>query len=183
MIADGINRANRSFDAFVEKNVDINWDVQRKRIYEHFGLMQKGGNKSVDSGEFLTPGGKGSFGRSSHRSRGSSVYGPGGGAHNRSIFGNSGMQKSVIGTPGVGLRNAILFGDVEDKAQPVAPPQDDRFLREKQAKFAEKVQELNGARLQEMVYPVLKEFANVEGQPVGNVSLFLCYPKLSVLTC
>ena len=179
MIADGINRANRSFDAYVEENVNINWDVQRKRIYEHFGLMPKSGEKSTDSADFLAPGGKGGFGRSSRKIRVVNSEAHGGSTLNRSIFGNSGMQKSVIGTPGVGSRNATLFGDPEDKTQPASAPQDDRFLRDKQAKFAEKVQQLNAARLQETVYPVLKEFASVEGQPIGEVSLIFLSSKIS----
>src|SRR5690606_39038953 len=34
-------RATRDFDAFVAKNVTSEWDVQKKRIFEHFGLLQK----------------------------------------------------------------------------------------------------------------------------------------------
>lgn len=56
-----------------------------------------------------------------------------------------------------------MFADTADKAissGSTAP--DDRFLREKQGKFADGVQRLNEARLQDRLYPVLKEFASVE---------------------
>ena len=171
MIAEGIERANRTFDAYLEEHVDINWEAQRKKIYEHFGLMPKVGESFSESGDYLNPGGKGGFGRSLRRGRGSNVDRPGQSTLNRSIFGNSGMQKSVIGTPGVGSGNATLFGDLEDKTGSVTPVQDNRVLRERQSQFAEKVQKLNRARLQEIIYPVLQEFSGVEGQPGGEVSL------------
>jgi nuclear pore complex protein Nup93 len=41
---------------------------------------------------------------------------------------------------------------------------DDRYTREKESKFAEKVQELNAARLQRRPFPILQEFAHVEAQ-------------------
>ena len=170
MIAEGIERANRTFDAYLEEHVDINWEAQRKKIYEHFGLMPKTGDAFADPTDYLNPGGKGGFGRSLPKGRGSHADRSGKSTLNRSIFGNSGMQKSVIGTPGVGSGNATLFGDIEDKTGSVTPVQDNRVLRERQSQFAEKVQKLNRARLQETVYPVLQEFSSVEGQAGGEVS-------------
>nr|7TBI_G1 Chain G1, Nic96 R2 [Saccharomyces cerevisiae]7TBI_G2 Chain G2, Nic96 R2 [Saccharomyces cerevisiae]7TBJ_G1 Chain G1, NUP93 R2 [Homo sapiens]7TBJ_G2 Chain G2, NUP93 R2 [Homo sapiens]7TBK_G1 Chain G1, NUP93 R2 [Homo sapiens]7TBK_G2 Chain G2, NUP93 R2 [Homo sapiens]7TBL_G1 Chain G1, NUP93 R2 [Homo sapiens]7TBL_G2 Chain G2, NUP93 R2 [Homo sapiens]7TBM_G1 Chain G1, NUP93 R2 [Homo sapiens]7TBM_G2 Chain G2, NUP93 R2 [Homo sapiens] len=37
MIADGLERSARDFDAFLEENVTLEWEAQRKRIYQHFG--------------------------------------------------------------------------------------------------------------------------------------------------
>lgn len=167
MIAEGLNRAARDFDAFLEENVSMNWDEQRKRIYEHFGLTPPGGDQDDDPTNFPSPGAKGSFGRSTRRGRGQGASGQG--TPNRSVFGKTGMQKSVIGTPGTGSGNATLFADVADRNGNGVGMQDDRFVREKQGKYAEKVQRLNVARLQEVVYPVLLEFASVEGQPGGEV--------------
>lgn len=170
MIAEGVERAQRNFDAYLEENVDINWELQRKKIYEHFGLMHRGNGGSEEFAENSSSGTKGSFGRSTRKGR-STNAGPSGQASlSRSIFGASGIQKSVIGTPGVGAGNATLFADVTEKNGTGPTSQNDRFLREKQLKFAEKVQRLNQARLQESSYPLLEEFSAVEAQPGGEVS-------------
>jgi nuclear pore complex protein Nup93 len=170
MIQEGISLAHRQFDAFIEENVDIDWNAQRQKLYEHFGLLPQGGDKLSDSTHYATLGGKGSFARSSRGGRGPKAGPDRQGTPARSIFGKSGMQKSVIGTPGLGSDNASVFKDVTDKSSQGPGVQDDRFLREKQGKFADKVQRLNEARLQELAYPVLHEFVDVEGQPGGDVS-------------
>jgi len=164
MISEGLERAQRNFDAYLEENVDINWELQRKKIYEHFGLMPKGANGTDDFADGR--GGKGAFGKSSRRGR--STKPPGQSTLNRSIFGQSGLQKSVIGTPGVGSGNATLFADVAEKNSIAPAAQDDRFLREKQRKYAAKVQNLNRARLDEAPYPVLQELKSVESQSGGE---------------
>ena len=168
MISEGLERAQRNFDAYLEENVDINWELQRKKIYEHFGLTAKHGESSNDRESSTSV--KGSFGKSTRRGRTHDVNRPGQSTLNRSIFGSSSVQKSVIGTPGVGSRNATNFADVAEKNAPALAVQDDRFLREKQRRFAEKVQLLNRARLDEISYPVLQEFRSVESQPAGEVS-------------
>lgn len=168
MISEGLERAQRNFDLYLEENVDINWELQRKKIYEHFGLMSKHVEASDDLAS--SPGVKGSFGKSTRRGRTNNAYRPGQSTLNRSIFGQSGVQKSVIGTPGVGTGNATLFADVAEKNAPAPAVQDDRFMREKQRKFADRVQMLNRARLDEGSYPVLQQFKGVESQPGGEVS-------------
>ena len=82
----------------------------------------------------------------------------------------------MIGAPAVGAGNLQIFGDVAENAA-AAPRQEDRYTREKQGRFAEKVQKLNEARLQEKFLPVLQEFLDVEGSPGGDVS-----PGLAVLS-
>lgn len=171
MIAEGIDRAHRNFDAFLEEHADINWDMQRKKIYEHFGLVSKGSDRSDDGANVFSLGGRGSFGKSSRRGRTANTDRPGQNTLNRSIFLDSGLQKSVIGTPGVGSPNATLFTDEVEKNGTLPNSHDDRFVREKQAKFARAVQELNQARLQQNSYPILKEFLNVESQSGGEVSI------------
>ena len=168
MISEGLERAQRNFDAYLEENVDINWELQRKKIYEHFGLMSKRGQASEDLAS--SPGVKGSFGKSTRRGRTNNANRPGQTSLNRSIFGPSSVQKSVIGTPGPGSRNGTNFADVADKNAPALAVQDDRSMREKQRKFAEKVHMLNRARLDEKSYTVLEEFRSVESQPGGEVS-------------
>lgn len=61
----------------------------------------------------------------------------------------------------------MAFVDVEKSMEAAGgslPVQDDRVRREKQGKFAEKVQNLNAARIQKQTYPILNEFSAVEGQ-------------------
>ena len=168
MISEGLERAQRNFDAYLEENVDINWELQRKKIYKHFGLMPKYGEASDDLAS--NSGVKGSFGKSTRRGQTKNALGPDKSTLNRSIFGHSSVQKSVIGTPGVGSGNATIFADVGEKNAPAPAVPDDRFMREKQRKFAEKVQMLNRARLDETSYPVLQELKGIENQPGGEVS-------------
>ncbi|MCJ1401087.1 hypothetical protein MMC11_004299 [Xylographa trunciseda] len=168
MIADGISRAQQNFDAYLAENIEMNWDAQRKKIYEHFGLTPRGSEAPSDSINNTTPGIMGSFGRSARRGRGGPSDRSSQNTPNRSVFGRSGMQKSVIGTPGVGSGNATVFGEAAEKPNQVIPAQDDRFFRDKQENFAKKVQTLNESRLRGIPYPVLQEFASVEGQAGGD---------------
>ncbi|KAL8830422.1 MAG: hypothetical protein Q9170_005736 [Blastenia crenularia] len=172
MIAEGIERAHRNFDAYLDENIDINWEAQRKKIYEHFGLAARGSDRSDAASQSLGPGVKGSFGRPTRRGqtlRGDrstqSTFG-------RSIFSQSSLQKSVIGTPKVGHSSPSLFTDVEDRSGQGSVAED-RFSREKQGKFGEKVQTLNRLRLQEKSYPILHEFKSVQTQPGGESALQL----------
>ncbi|KAL9608922.1 MAG: hypothetical protein Q9167_006262 [Letrouitia subvulpina] len=167
MISEGVERAHRSFDAFLEENVDINWEAQRKKIYEHFGLLSKDSNKNEALSRIATPEGKGSFGRSTRRGRTINGDRSGQSTLHRSIFGASSLQKSVIGTPANAQKTPTLFADVEDKSGSSITPED-RFSREKQSRFTEKVQALNYARLLEKAYPILNEFKNVQTQSGGD---------------
>lgn len=176
MINDGLERAHRNFDAYLEENVDINWNLQRKKIYEHFGLIPTGDDTSDDLSSSSNE--RGSFGKSTRKGEQGKGSQSAQSTLSRSIFGHSSLQKSVIGTPGVDSANATLFADVAEKTPTGPSALDDRFLREKQRRFAEKVQGLNryrlqkarvrDARLQES-YPVLMEFSGVEYQVGGEV--------------
>ncbi|KAL8949625.1 MAG: hypothetical protein Q9222_004287, partial [Ikaeria aurantiellina] len=161
MIAEGIERAHRNFDAYLEENIDINWEAQRRKIYEHFGLVSQGQEQS------RSPGASGSFGKSTRRGRTLNGQKSGESTLGRSVFGQSGLQKSVIGTPNGGRKAATLFADVEDR-NTQGTTSEDRFSREKQGKFADKVQSLNRERLREKPYSVLHEFKNVQMQPGGE---------------
>lgn len=167
MIEEGIQRAHKNFDLFLEETVDINWDLQRKKIYEHFGLAKAG--SALDESSRSTLGANtGSFGRSTRRGRGGDLSRPGQESLKRTIFGASSLQKSVIGSPSSQGGGATLFADVAEKGTSPPNAQNDRFTREKQAKYAEKVQTLNRARLQEVPYPVVQGFLNVENERLGD---------------
>lgn len=164
MIAEGVERAHRNFNIFLDENVDMNWELQRRKIYQHFGLVSRDGANYSSADE------KGSFGRSSKRARPSNPVKLDQSTFNKSFFLNPSLQKSVIGTPGIGIPNSNLFADVAEKADTTIKSQDDRFTRSKQAKFAQIVHNLNEARLQETYFPLLEEFSSLDQEPGGEVS-------------
>ena len=172
MISEGIERAHRNFDAYLDENIDINWEAQRKRIYEHFNLVPCGEERSNAASQLMSPGGRGSFGRSTRRVRATNAEQSKQSTLGRSIFGQSSLQKSVIGTPNGDTKGASVFSDVEDRNGQGAVSED-RFSRDKQTKFAVKVQALNRTRLQERPYPIFNEFKDVQMQPGGEVSELL----------
>ncbi|KAL1311313.1 hypothetical protein AAFC00_001491 [Neodothiora populina] len=159
LIEQGLEQAKRDFDNFLEENVQMEWDAQRRRIYEHFGLVKKTEDASADFGGTASQAARGAFGRSSRRSRGLGAT-----TNNSASFGAS---KSVLGAAGSRTMRQSLFNDVAEKApnggMQAAP--EDRMMREKQSKYIEKVKSLNVSRLAEKVYPILQEFADVEAQP------------------
>ncbi|KAK7748079.1 nuclear pore complex subunit [Cytospora paraplurivora] len=171
MIADGLERSVRDFDAFLEDNVTMEWEAQRNRIYEHFGIKPK--QASLGS-VGATPGresqsGAGGFGRS--RRRGGGASSPHRATTNKaSVFGRSGLAKSVIGTPSrIGAHPAEfsdVSGPVAGGASNGGAAVDDRFLREKQNRLAEKIHQLNDTRQQAQAvsYPILSELAEVESK-------------------
>ncbi|KAI0402167.1 Nup93/Nic96-domain-containing protein [Xylaria palmicola] len=166
MIADGLERSAKDFDDFLEDNITAEWEAQRKRIYEHFGIKTRDeGHGDHSAG---TPGREtlGAFGRSRRNPKASRSAAP---TAKGSAFGRSIMQKSVIGTPSKIGSHQPEFKDVEDVAgSPAAPPNgssiDDRFIREKQGKLAARVKDLNLARLEKTPYPILHELAEVESR-------------------
>ncbi|CZS88573.1 related to nucleoporin-interacting protein NIC96 [Rhynchosporium agropyri] len=184
MIADGLSRSVRDFDAFLEDNVTMEWDAQRKRIYQHFGIRPKestlpgGGSFTATTND--TQGGFGRLRRTKAAAlAGSRAPGLGGdnvavsgggsaggfGGFGESGFGKSSMQKSIIGAAGpIGTTHQPVFADVEKQLEAdgnkAAAPHD-RFQRDKQNKYAEKVQLLNSARLQRVPFAVSKQFADV----------------------
>ncbi|KAK8192564.1 nuclear pore complex subunit [Zalaria obscura] len=159
LIEQGLEQAKRDFDDFLEENVQMEWDSQRRRIYEHFGLVRKGDDLNASRND--TEAAKGAFGRSSRRGRGL------GASLGGMSFGASGMQKSVLGTPSTRGARPSLFNDVAEKAPAggLQPAPEDRMLRDKQDKYGAKVQQLNVRRLEEAVYPIFKQFSEVEAQP------------------
>lgn len=165
LVEQGLQRARRDFDAFLEEHVQMEWDAQRARIYEHFGLVKPVELTSVGDNNGSTA--KGAFGRSSRRGRlGAS-----------STFAASNINKSVLGNPAGRSSREALFGDVADKEAslgPHTPAPQDRFLRDKQDRYAERVRSLNIARLGETPSPLLHNFAEVETiSPVDDASHFV----------
>lgn len=157
MIADGLERSVRDFDAFLEDNVTEEWEAQRKRIYQHFGITPK---QSSAGGDGLKESGQ--FGKRRKTERPSS---PSRQTTRGSVFGRSALGKSIIGAPSRIGSHPSEFSDVgpaNGKSSLVGSAVgDDRFLREKQLKLADKIHTLNDARQQGASYPILKELADV----------------------
>ena len=178
MINEGIERANKRFNAFLQDHIEMNWAEQRRKIYEHFGLTPRTTNQESETTDFATSD-KGAFGRTRNNRTGKPELGKSAGS--RSVFGQSTLQKSVIGSPAVGQGNIQAFSqNAAEKAQTMYPVPEDRFLREKEGRFAEKVQKLNESRLQESYYPLLREFLEVETAPGSDApsELLLAYKAL-----
>lgn len=150
MIADGLERSVRDFDDFLEDNVTMEWEAQRKRIYQHFGITPR-----EEAGREST----GAFGRSG---RGKSNMGASKSGRT-SKLGKS-MHRSVIGAPSrIGAHHQPEFSDVERSAGDTpGRPVHDRVLRDRQTRLAEKVRNLNAARLAGRPYPIITQIAEVE---------------------
>ncbi|KAF4512837.1 hypothetical protein G6O67_000174 [Ophiocordyceps sinensis] len=158
MIADGLERSVRDFDSFLEDNVAMEWEAQRKRIYQHFGIKPR---------DDSTPAGRDSQAAGFGRSRRSKGPGAASRAGRSSMLGNSMMQRSVIGAPSRIGAHQPEFSDVDRAADgpgalKTRGATEDRALRERQVKLAEKVRALNTARLMKRPYPILAELGEAE---------------------
>ena len=169
MIADGLERSVRDFDSFLEENVTMEWEAQRRRIYEHFGIKPREETGSTAQPAAATPSkeGQGTFGRS--RRKASQAPGGERASQRTSVLGRSAMQRSVIGTPSRIGTHAPGFADVEarkdtDGSLNGAASMDDRFLREKQGKLAEKMHEFNDARQRGQPVYICRELAELESK-------------------
>ncbi|CVL03187.1 related to nucleoporin-interacting protein NIC96 [Fusarium mangiferae] len=155
MIADGIDRSVRDFDNFLEDNVTMEWEAQRKRIYQHFGISPR--EDVATSGRES----QSAFGRSRRKSQA-----PAAKSGKASVLGRSTLQKSVIGTPSRIGAHATDFSDVDRSSESGGLDgrisSDDRVLRERQGRLSEKIRNLNTARLLKRPYPILSELAAVE---------------------
>ncbi|ODM21671.1 hypothetical protein SI65_02515 [Aspergillus cristatus] len=172
MIAESLARAHKDFDAFLEEKVDLDWEEQRRKIFQHFGLAQ--GSDSMGATA------KVSGGRSTRQFKQPGSIGQSPGSR-RSVFGRSGLEKSVIGAPGTGFARPQIFEDPAERSEgPAVHAPDLRFLREKMGYYADRVQLLNSARLQGHTFPVLHEFSGVEQHAGGDVprQLFDAYQAL-----
>ncbi|KKY21229.1 putative nuclear pore protein [Diplodia seriata] len=158
MIAEGLEQSKKDFDNFLEDNIQMEWDAQRKRIYEHFGLGRQVEHLEASVSAIGAPVERGAFGRSKRKGRGFGASASVAGVS----FGASAMHKSVIGAPSaIGGGRASGFADSNGPSS-AAPVPESRFMRDKQEKYAAKVKELNVSRLEERPYPVLAEFAEIE---------------------
>jgi nuclear pore complex protein Nup93 len=156
LIQEGLEQSKRDFDAFLEDNVQIEWEKQRQRIYEHFGLGRQSEDMAASQSGF---GGttRGAFGRSTRKGR---SMGPKG----ASLNGASTFGASNGGPPVIGNGQSVLNGR-EGPGSSVLGTQAgprDRYERDKQERFMEEVKKLNDARQRETPFSVLHAFSEVE---------------------
>ncbi|KAG6160802.1 nuclear pore complex subunit [Claviceps purpurea] len=162
MISDGLERSIRDFDTFLEDNVAMEWEAQRKRIYQHFGIKPRE-ESAAPARESSVGGVAGGFGRSRRK-----PHTPAARSGRNSTMGNSMLQRSVIGTPSrIGIHHHQSdFSDVDRSADDTESVRsrgaaEDRVLRERQSRLAEKVRTLNVARVMRRPYPILAELGEV----------------------
>ncbi|RMZ90900.1 hypothetical protein DV736_g1865, partial [Chaetothyriales sp. CBS 134916] len=90
----------------------------------------------------------------------------------RSAFGRSGLNKSIIGTPGSTFALAS-FSKGDTTAMPAKAllrGQSSRDLRDKERLFIEQVQTLNQARIKHARYQIFQQFGQVEANARGDSS-------------
>lgn len=156
LIQEGLEQSKRDFDAFLEDNVQMEWDKQRQRIYEHFGLGRQSEDMAASQSTFGSTA-RGAFGRSTRKGR---SMGPKG----ASVNGASTFGASVGGAPVIGNGQSVLNGREGPGSSVLggqAGPRD-RYERDKQEKFMDEVKKLNDARQRELPFSVLHAFSGVE---------------------
>jgi nuclear pore complex protein Nup93 len=157
MIQDGLAQSKRDFDNFLEENVQMNWDAQRRKIYDHFGLKTPAEGSALGTSSAGTS--RGAFGASLRQSRMSAASASG------MSFGVSGMKKSVLGSSN--MRSTLRGTTFTDGAERSinSPPQiavEDRVNRDRMEKYAAKITEFNEARNQNICYPIAHQLIEVE---------------------
>ncbi|KAJ9606744.1 nuclear pore complex subunit [Cladophialophora chaetospira] len=161
MLRESMDRVYREVDSFFEESLGIDFEEQKVRIMEHFGLVLPENGATPEAGT-QQPGG---FGKTTRKAKDRDVD-PARSA--RSVFGRSAMEKSIIGTAGSGAGTTSFFkseGALPVQAGlPRSSSQVLRELRNKEKAFISKVEELNQARLKNEEYLLLQNFAETEEQ-------------------
>lgn len=163
LLREGMNRVYREVDSFIEESLGVDFEDQKLRIMEHFGLVLP--EDGVEPGESAKAGG--AFGRSTRR--GKEDAGKTSQAA-RSVFGRSALDKSMIGTPGSAAGTSSFFKSegVASAASNLPRGQSLRGLREKEKAFVIKTGQLNEARRKGTAFPLLDAFGEVEDQNLGD---------------
>lgn len=175
LIQEGLEQSKRDFDTFLEDNVQIEWDKQRQKIYEHFGLGKQS-ELAASQATFAGTTTRGAFGRSTRNGRSMGTKSVNGASFAAStgppVIGSvmSPYQRSTINTES--SDKSILTGQTGFG---------DRLTREKQEKFMGTVKRLNSSRQAEQFFPILEEFAKIEDDAKSeNVDHFVqAYRALS----
>lgn len=150
MLRESMDRVYRDVDAFIDESLGIDFDEQKARIMQHFGLAPQDTRGPASEST-------GSFAQSRNASRNK--------ASGRSIFGRSGLDKSMIGNPSaLGGSSSFFAGQA-----PLTRNQSARDLRDKERRFMEKIEALNDSRCNEKPFKILRELKDVENSVPGDV--------------
>ena len=165
MVRESMDRVNREFDVFLEESLSINFEEQKQRIMEHFGLVPREGNEDGNALDKSSAGpGRGSFGKSSRKTK--NAFAESAKGSTRSVFGRSGMERSMIGAPGMATSTAKFFGDETNDngmGSTTSRVQYDQSVSVKERLFIAKIEQLNQARMEGRAYCIFQEFGQVEG--------------------
>lgn len=135
MVQDAIDRVYRDFDMHLEESLSIDFEEQKKKIMQHFGLIAKDDGAGGADGAQQD---KGGFERASGKKE---LFEESAKGSTRSVFGRSGLEKSLIGTPARGASTTSFFGDsatVSGNNVLLAKGQNGRYLRDKERFFSPK---------------------------------------------
>lgn len=156
MMKESMQRVYREVDAYIEQSLGIDFEEQKVRIMEHFGLLARDESASGHD--------KSAFGKSRSIKKSDSTT--------RSVFGRSAAEKSLIGVPGTGLGTTSLFGGDSAAASTgqtnLIKNQTMRDLRDKERLFVEQIQQLNQDRMAGKSFPVMQNFESVERVANGD---------------
>ena len=162
LIQEGLEQSKRDFDAFLEDNVQMEWDKQRQKIYEHFGLGKQS-ELAASQATFAATATRGAFGRSTRKGRSMGAK-----SVNGASFAAS-TSTPVIGSVMSPYQRGTANGDSSEK--PTLAGQvsfGDRATREKQERFMGAVRRLNVSRQEEQSFPILDEFGRIEEEAMGE---------------
>ncbi|KAK6341662.1 hypothetical protein TWF696_008731 [Orbilia brochopaga] len=143
-IDEGIRRTTIEFESHLLSNLNIDWDEQRKKIYEHFGLTKP------SDGQSNTPFGQSSFGVSAASRAGASTFG-------RSRFTQASLGSLVLGVQPKGGNQTMAFEDTVKENQ--GAPMEQMFNR--QVHYARAVQKLNDSRTEAKPPKLIESFSEV----------------------
>ncbi|EXJ58762.1 hypothetical protein A1O7_06192 [Cladophialophora yegresii CBS 114405] len=161
MLRESMDRIYREVDSFIEESLGVDFEEQKVRIMEHFGLVPPEDGSTPAGGRQAS----GGFGKTTKRGK----HGESDLTRSaRSVFGRSALEKSIIGIAGSGAGSASFFRSEGAPPTPAGLPRSSsqvlRELRNKEKIFIEKVAELSNARVKHEAYPLLRRFAETEEQ-------------------
>lgn len=146
MLRETMDRVYQDVDKFIEESLGIDFDEQKKRIMQHFGLMAPDSDEPTPS----------SFGASKSKSG------------KRSIFGRSALDKSVIGNA-TSMSVSTFGNSTLNVPSSLNKSQNTQKVREKERNFMNKVAAMNTNRGNNETYKVFAEFKAVEESVPGDV--------------
>ena len=153
-----MQRISRDFDAYVAKNVTMEWDKQKERIFEHFGLLPTTEGEPDRLGASIF--GASSFGRSAR---------PGAGGIQGSVYSSTSVwarsaTHSILARP-TPAPSGSIFADVDPSKQLTMS----RPVLIRQQNYAGVVRQLNEGRLAGSPYPILHKFEGVSRESGSDV--------------